>query len=84
MMYKQKEKFICWSGSCAREFYSVTLLLAHQYECSHIGLQCCVCDLTFSEKAGMRNHAKAIHFPEQHFCLQCTQERSFKRRRSFV
>ena len=82
MIYKQKEKFICWSGSCRREFYSSTLLLAHQYECSHFGLQCCVCDVTFFDKGSMRYHVKSVHFPEQYFCLQCSEEVSYKQKHS--
>ena len=80
MIYRRSEKLVCWSGSCGRQFKTAMLLLAHQNECNHFSMICCVCDYTFYDKVSARRHAKAVHFPDNHLCLQCTEERSFKRR----
>ena len=76
---------MCTKGSCGKEFNSRVLLLFHQYENSHLGVYCCMCDKNFSTAAVLRRHVKSSHLQmqEQYVCPLCPDKRTFGRKDNF-
>ena len=76
---EENGKLICTANNCGKEFSSAMLLLVHQFETNHLGIQCSLCNKTFCSSPVLRRHVKSVHLNEQHLCIMCTKKRTFNR-----